>query len=207
VAKAKVKAKVRAVKSNVVKKRTERKPLVNKSGKLVKGHHSKKFTPERTDIIIGLLKEESSRKDACVAANVSITTFYNWMYAAERHLDEADEWDRQQIILSERGEEMVKPRPEPSIYNTFHHDVLHAEMESKKKAEGYVKSHRVDSPAASMWWLERKFPLEYGNASQRPGIGINARASDNSSEESDPETELLDAISAFEERIGTKTDN
>ena len=101
-----------------------------------------KLTKKLQEDICGYIENGASFKDACLLANIDITTFCNWRKQGK--IDEGNNKD--------------------SIYSNF--------SKATKKAEATFKIYHVQQITkasreqghwqASAWLLERKYPDEYG---------------------------------------------
>lgn len=166
------------------------------------------FTPDTQDEIVKLLRQTRFRKDVCRLIGISTRTLQEWIRRAKKRQHEIDDWYRRKLVADEAGRPFMVEQPSNNEFTEFLIRVNKAEAEAKAEAEKIVEAQRGDKPEVAQWWLERKYPLEWGPAAMRPGIGINARAEDvDPSDERDPETELMDAVNAFEDSVRAATDN
>jgi len=94
-----------------------------------------KLTPERADRIVQLLKAGQHRSTACQAVGVADRTLRTW-------LARADEGDERWVDFARR--------------------VREAEAECESRAIIAIQLKGKDDWRAMAWWLERRFPLRWG---------------------------------------------
>lgn len=209
--KAKKKSSKKKAAKKVAKKLTEHiAPFPKQKGPVIKGdtsHNRSKFNSDTTDALIACGAQGAYRQDVCTKVGISATTLANWLDFGKRRQDEIDDWNRKSDVAAHEGKAMTTICPEECQWTQFRVSFLRAELQAKEEAEEFVKKHRNYHWQASAWWLERRYALEYGSAAGRVGIGEHAKHDDSDTQESDPETELLDAINAWEDAATTKRDS
>jgi hypothetical protein len=119
-----------------------------------------KWTKEKGDKIIELLKEGRFKVHACAINHITLQTFYNWIEA------------------SQEGKHVNPDSPEGDVYwpgfEDFANRVLEAEAEYcrsvEEKLDNYAKSGKNPDWKGPAWLLERKFPKLYGEAASKVEI-------------------------------------
>ena len=96
-----------------------------------------KLTPERADRIVALLKAGQDRVTACSSVGISERSLREWM------------------TQGERGDER---------FVEFARRVREAEAECETRAVVQIQVKGKDDWRALAWWLERRFPLRWGDA-------------------------------------------
>jgi len=100
------------------------------------GGRKTKLTPEMQERICRILREGNTRRTAAALVGIDEETFRRWMY------------------LGERGREP---------YRAFYAAVKNAEEEAVQSRIAVIQKAAQDGNwQAAAWWLERKFPAEWG---------------------------------------------
>ena len=96
-----------------------------------------KLAPEREERLVSLLKAGQSRTAACAAVGIVERTLRNW------------------VTRGEEGDER---------WSSFAQRVREAESECETRAVVGVQIAGKKDWRALAWWLERRFPLRWGDA-------------------------------------------
>lgn len=107
---------------------------------LPKGRPSK-LTPEVQERICQLLKLGNTFRTACEVAGIGASTGLEWR---------------------QRGEDRHASREGDAAYAEFAGAVRKAEEEAAARNVGIIQQAAKQSWQAAAWWLERKFPGEWG---------------------------------------------
>lgn len=112
--------------------------LKNRNKKTEKplGYSPKKLTPKLIKKMSALVQNGAKLKDACSLLKISESTYYKW-------LEEAEDEENTDPLLQE-----------------FSLEMKHAE--AKNKQFNIVKIQKDKSWRAAAWWLEKKYPDEFG---------------------------------------------
>jgi hypothetical protein len=96
-----------------------------------------KLTKQRSDRLIELLRAGQNRESACAAVGIASRTLRRWLTDAETGSDKR--------------------------LARFARAVLEAESDSKTRAVTQLQLHGKKDWRALAWWLERRFPKEWGD--------------------------------------------
>lgn len=100
------------------------------------GMRPSKFTPEARAAIIEAIAEGNTRAVAAACAGVDVSTFYRWMAEGE------------EALTGQRRE--------------FFEAVKKAEADAIAAMVAIIRKAAPTSWQAAAWWLERKYPDEWG---------------------------------------------
>ena len=95
-----------------------------------------KLTPETTKTICDKIQQGITAKEASITSGITEQTFYNWI---------------------QKGKEAKSGK-----YFEFFESIKKAEAELKASYEKIVKDAGEKTWTAAAWYLERKYPDEYG---------------------------------------------
>ena len=207
-------AKKRAAKK-VSKKTSKKKTAKKKSRKSVKVTEPEGlFMQARVDKFIEKIRGCYMQYEAAPLCKVSVKTVQRWLNRGRARRDEREAWlcryderaMNEETLADIVGE--LGACPEPDQWSEFAESYEEAEVEAKNSMMGIVLHGANEDPALAQWWLERRYPTDFGRASMRPGIGINAGGAYDGEDlaSGDEVAELADAIAAFEKRASATTD-
>lgn len=208
-------AKKRAAKKVSKKRTSKKKTSKKKARKSVKVTEPEGlFTQARVDSFIAKINDCYMQYEAAPLCKVSVKTVQRWLSRGRARRDERESWlcryderaeneETLAHIVDELGE-----CPVPDQWSEFAEAYEEAEVLAKDKMMGTVRRGAESDPDLAQWWLERRYPTDFGRAAMRPGIGINAGSAYDGENlaSGDEVAELADAIAAFEKRASATAD-
>lgn len=196
----------------------KKKPAKTKSGKRASKPGELKvdepeglFTEKRANRFLRYIRACYYQQEAAPLCNVSTATVQRWLSRGRTLRDEIETWlgrfDEREAnqettadIVAEIG-----PCPQHNQWSQFVVKYERAEARAKRKMMKVVTRDALMNPRTAQWWLEKRYPRDFGRAAERPGIGTNA-GDIMSSGEGEAIADLEKALNAFEDKIAATVD-
>jgi len=167
------------------------------------------FTHERKEQIIRLLRMCYFIYEVAEMVGVSDSALDSWLRRGRTRQRQIEQWDAQRVDLLEQGSTFAEhvdlngTCPEKDEWFEFKILCDEAQGKAKRKMVRVVRKDAQSTVATAQWWLERRYPKEFGRAAMRPGIGLNAGESHDTEAAgvSDPIAELDAEIAGIAERL------